>query len=84
MTVWAQLTPEKAREKIQQGRIADLQAGVLHVRSSSVTRQIDGTYRVIVKGVVYNIRSHENPDQLNDVLEFIVETDGTAASGATP
>jgi SPP1 family predicted phage head-tail adaptor len=78
VTVWAQLSPERAREKIQQGRIADNQAGVLRVRSSTATRLIDGTYRVLVDGVVYNVRAHINPDQRNDMLEFAVETDGTA------
>ena len=84
ITVWASFTPEKAREKIMQGRIADNQAGVLRVRSSVAARAIDGTYRVIVNGVTYNIRSHENPDQVNDMIEMIVEVDGTAPSGATP
>lgn len=79
VTVWAQLSPERAREKIQQGRIADAQAGVLRVRSSTATRLIDGKYRVVADGVVYDIKSHANPDQRNDMLEFIVETDGTQA-----
>ena len=84
VTVWAQLSPERAREKIQQGRIADNQAGVLRVRSSTATRLIDGTYRVLVDGVTYNVRSHTNPDQVNDVLEFLLETDGSAPSTVTP
>lgn len=79
VTVWAQLSPERAREKIQQGRIADTSAGVLRVRSSSVTRLIDGTYRVAVDGVTYNVRGASNPDQRNDMIEFVVETDGTQA-----
>lgn len=79
VTVWAQLSPERAREKIQQGRIADASAGVLRVRSSTATRLIDATYRVLVDGVTYNVRGVANPDQRNDMLEFPVETDGTAA-----
>lgn len=79
VTVWAQLSPERAREKIQQGRIADAQAGVLRVRSSTATRLIDGTYRVLVDGVVYNVRGAANPDQRNDMIELVVETDGTQA-----
>lgn len=79
VTVWAQLSPERAREKIQQGRIADNQAGVLRVRSSTATRLIDGTYRVVLDGVTYNVRGAANPDQRNDMLELIVETDGTQA-----
>jgi len=79
VTVWAQLSPERAREKSQQGRIADNQAGVLRIRSSSVTRLIDQTHRVVVDGVVYNVKSNINPDGRNDMLEFVVETDGTQA-----
>jgi SPP1 family predicted phage head-tail adaptor len=84
VTVWAQLSPERAREKIQQGRIADNQAGVLRVRSSTATRLIDGTYRVLVDGVTFNIRAHINPDQRNDMIEFAVETTGEDPSTATP
>jgi SPP1 family predicted phage head-tail adaptor len=80
VTVWAQPSPERAREKIQQGRIADAQAGVLRVRSSAATRLIDGKYRVVVDGVTYNVRAHINPDQRNDMLEFAVDTDGTQAT----
>jgi SPP1 family predicted phage head-tail adaptor len=84
VTVWAQLSPERAREKIQQGRIADNQAGVLRVRSSTATRLVDDTYRVVVDGVTYDMRSHANPDQVNDMLEFIVETTGESPSTLTP
>lgn len=79
VTVWAQLSPERAREKIQQGRIADAAAGVLRVRSSTATRLIDGKYRVVLDGVTYNVRGAANPDQRNDMLEFVVDTDGTQA-----
>lgn len=84
VTVWAQLSPERAREKIQQGRITDSSAGVLRVRSSSVTRLIDGAHRVIVSGVVYDVKSHANPDQRNDMLEFVVETTGQNPTSVTP
>lgn len=83
-TVWAQLSPERAREKLQQGRIADNQAGVLRVRSSAATRLVNDTYRVVVDGVTYDVRSHTNPDQTNDMLEFIVETTGESPSTVTP
>lgn len=76
-TVWAQFSPERARERIQQGRIASAQAGVLRIRSSSVTRQIGDTFRVKVDGVTMNVRSVINPDQHNDMIELAVETDGS-------
>lgn len=75
--VWVSMTPDRAREKIQQGRIADNQSGVLRIRSSTTTRAIDDTYRVVLGGVIYNVRSYTNPDQRNDILEFIIETDGS-------
>jgi SPP1 family predicted phage head-tail adaptor len=77
-TVWGQFSPERARERIQQGRIASAQAGVLRIRSSNVTRQIDDTFRVLVDGVTMNIRSVINPDQRNDMIEIAIETDGAA------
>jgi SPP1 family predicted phage head-tail adaptor len=84
VTVWAQLLPERAREKIQQGRLADNQAGVLRVRSSTATRLVDDTYRVIVDGITYDVRAHINPDQANDMLEFAVEMTGVSPATATP
>ncbi|WP_458760545.1 phage head closure protein [Afipia sp. TerB] len=80
-TVWAQFSPERAREKIQQGRIADNQAGALRVRSSTKTRQINDTFRVLLDGVTFNVRSGINPDQRNDMIEFAIETDGTQSQG---
>lgn len=81
--VWVSMTPDRAKEKIQQGRIADNQSGVLRIRSSTISRAIDDTYRVVLGGVIYNVRSYTNPDQRNDILEFIIETDGSqfVASG---
>jgi SPP1 family predicted phage head-tail adaptor len=76
-TVWAQFSPDRAREKIQQGRIADNQSGVLRVRSSTATRAINDTYRVVLDGVTYNVKSNSNPDQRNDVIELLIETDGS-------
>jgi SPP1 family predicted phage head-tail adaptor len=76
-TVWAQFSPDRAREKIQQGRIADNQSGVLRIRSSTTSRAINDIYRVVLDGVIYNVKSNSNPDQRNDVIELIIETDGS-------
>lgn len=76
-TVWAQFSPDRAREKIQQGRIADNQSGVLRIRSSTTTRAINDTHRVVLDGVTYNVKSNSNPDQRSDVIELLIETDGT-------
>jgi len=80
-TVWVQFSPERAREKIQQGRIAENQAGALRLRSSTKSRQIDATFRVIVDDVTYNVRSITNPDQRNDMIEMAIETDGVSGQG---
>lgn len=77
-TVWSQFSPERAREKIQQGRISSASAGALRVRSSPEMRAVDATYRVLLDGVTFNVRGVANPDQRNDMLEFPIETDGTA------
>lgn len=77
ITVWAQFSPERARERIQQGRIADNSAGVLRIRSSIATRGITQVHRVVLDDVTYNIRSIANPDQRNDMIEMSIETDGT-------
>lgn len=72
-TVWGALTPERGRERLQAGRLASEVAGVLKVRSSSQTRDVDETYRVIVDNVPYQVRAIANPDQRNAVLEMVVE-----------
>lgn len=74
-TVWAQFSPERARERIQNGRMASAQAGVLRIRSTSKARQIDQTFRVLVDELVMNIASKTHVD---DMIELAVETDGTA------
>lgn len=73
MTVWASFTPERARERVQAGRLGSAFAGVLRIRSSTAARQITQKHRVVVDGVTYDIRSAANPDQRNDMLEFSVE-----------
>lgn len=76
-TVWAQFSPERGRERVQQGRIASAFAGVLRIRSSVTARAITQAHRVVLDGVTYNIRSIANPDQRGDMLEMVIETDGT-------
>lgn len=75
MTVWAGFSPERARERIQAGRIETAFAGVLRIRSSTQAREITQQHRVTVDGVTYGIKSNANPDQRNDMLEFSVEAE---------
>lgn len=76
LTVWAQFSPERGRERIQAGRVADALAGVLRIRSSSRTRAITTQHRVLLDGRYWNIRSAANPDQRNDMLELTIEASG--------
>jgi len=78
MTVWVQFSPERARERVESGRVASAFAGVLRFRSSSMARTITQEHRVVLDGVIYNIRSLSNPDQRNDMIEAGIETDGAA------
>lgn len=73
LQAWAQFSPERARERVQGGRLESAFAGVLRIRSSIAARQITQKHRVAVDGVTYNIRSNANPDQRNDMLEFSIE-----------
>lgn len=76
-TLWCQFSPERGRERIQGGRLSSNFAGVLRVRSSATSRGITQVHRVTLDGVTYNIRSVTNPDQRNDMIEMVIETDGT-------
>ncbi len=76
LVVRCQLSPVRAREAIQAGRLASAAAAVLRIRSSSASRSITARDRVEVDGVTYNIRSIVNPDGRNVMLEMGVETDG--------
>lgn len=74
MTVWAQFSPERARERLQAGRLESAFAGVVRIRSSSMARTITQQHRVVIGGVTYDIKSVSNPDQRNDMIEMSVES----------
>ncbi|MGX9390513.1 phage head closure protein [Nitrobacteraceae bacterium UC4446_H13] len=81
-TVWAGFLPENVKEKIQQGRIADQTAGRIVVLYSSLTAQIDGTFRVVIDGVTMNVKSRGiDIEQNRAELVFPVETDGVSGQG---
>lgn len=75
-TFWAQFSPERARERIKNGRLTSSRAGVVRIRRFVKASQIDETFRVILEEGVMNIRSKTT---LDDMIEFAVETDGTAS-----
>lgn len=72
-TVWGQNAPEKGRERVAAGRIESDLSGVLVVRSSSETRAVTTSDKVLIDNVAHNIRSISNPDQRNRFLEMVVE-----------
>jgi len=76
VTAWAQFSPERARERVQAGRIESAFAGVLRIRSSAAARQITQQHRVVLDGVTYDIKSVANPDQRNDMIEMSIESVG--------
>ncbi|HWL05004.1 MAG TPA: phage head closure protein [Xanthobacteraceae bacterium] len=74
ITVSAQFSPERGRERIQAGRMEAQQAGVLRIWSSVQARAITEQHRVRLDGRIWNIDSIRNPDQRNDMLEMVIGT----------
>lgn len=78
VTVWGSFQPERGRERIEAGRLAETLGGVIKIRSSAASRAITPGNRAVMSGVSYNIRSISNPDQRNKFLEMTVERGGVA------
>lgn len=72
-TVWAWLAPERGRERLDGGRLESNVGAVLQVRSLSATRSVVPENRVVIDGVVWNVRSITNPDQHDRWLEMVIE-----------
>jgi head-tail adaptor len=73
VTVWSQLAIETGREVLAAGRLTARTAAILRVRTSSATRQVATTDRVVVRGDVWAIHSIREPDPGRGVLEMIIE-----------
>lgn len=80
ITVSARFKPERGRERVETGRVSAELTGVLTVRSSKNTRQITTADRVLIRGVPYQIRSIDNPDQRDRDLEMTVERGAAQSS----
>lgn len=74
-SVWAQFSPERARERIQQGRMNEVQAGVVRVRITDAMESVDNKCKVLIGGILYNVKSATVVESDN-MIEFAVETDG--------
>lgn len=66
--------PASLREDVRSGRLEAAEAGVLTVRSSTVTRALTSANRVLIDGVVFTIRGGPTDfDQQRELLDFKVE-----------
>lgn len=73
-TVWGWLTPTPGSEAIVAGRIDAKSAGTLRVQDSPKTRPIDGSYRVWIKGQLYNVRGLPiDGERRGQEIDFMVE-----------
>lgn len=75
VTVWARIVPMKGSEPVIQARLQGVQPLSVSIRSSSVTRQITSAWRMVWKGVNYNVKSPPAPDERNVFLNFVAEAD---------
>lgn len=72
-TVCGEFKPERGRERLEAGRLEAASAGILNVRSSSTTRSVDESWRVLIDDMPHQIRGISDPDGRNRALEFVVE-----------
>jgi head-tail adaptor len=73
VTVWGALAMQRAREQLAHGQIEASASGVLKVRRSTLTSGITPDDRVVIDGVVYNIRGIVDPAEARVYLEMTVE-----------
>ncbi len=68
-----ELMEEKGRERVEGGRVTDPMTATLSIRHSAQAAAITASWRCVIKGVVWNIRSVSNPDRRNRRLEMVIE-----------
>lgn len=75
---WARITPLKGGEEVTARRLQGMQPAILRVRSDSETRTVTPQWRVrdVLNGVVYNIKSISNEDELRIWLAMMCESGG--------
>lgn len=72
-TVWGSFRPMRGREQMEAGRLESSVEGVMRVRSSPTTRQIEADWIAVLDSVDYNIRWVSNPDRRDRFLEIAVQ-----------
>jgi SPP1 family predicted phage head-tail adaptor len=75
-TVWGGLDERGVREGMTAGRLQSEVSSVLSVRSSSDTRGVVASDRVLIDGAGYVVTGITNPDQRNAMLEMFVTRGG--------
>ena len=73
LTIWAEILDERARERVQAGRLASEQAARAYVRFSREAAQVRVSDQMRASGRVYNVRGVVNVDERNKTLEFTLE-----------
>lgn len=71
--VWGDVRPTKGREQVEAGRLESQVPAVLQIRYSSVAAQIDASYRVLIDGEPYQIRSVADPEMRRRLIEMVIE-----------
>jgi SPP1 family predicted phage head-tail adaptor len=72
LTVWGEFRPERGRERLDAGRLAEALGGIVTVRASDAASAITEGDRAIIDDEPYQIRSAVT-DQRNRLVEMTVE-----------
>ena len=71
--VWGQYTPNRGKERSEGDRIQAVGDGILKVRYSAIMATVTEADIAVINDVELQIRSIENPDRRNRMLEMVVQ-----------
>lgn len=74
LTVWAQVTPLKGGEPVMQQRLQGTTPVQVTIRYSSETSEITNAWRMVWKGVPFNIKS-VSPDERRAYIAILATAD---------
>ena len=77
LTVWARVVSMKGSEPVLQQRLIGLQPVSVTIRYSRAAAAIDGTWRMVLGGQVFNIKT-ASPDERHAYIEIMAVADETA------
>lgn len=81
---WGDLKLEFGSESVKAGRLESEVPGVLTIRWSQAAAEIDASWRVVVDGTPYQVRSVSDPDQRRRSLDFVVQSGVATADAPNP